>query len=116
MTRFGQALFLVLPAWQRLRDLSLPFWGFVRRRSRLQRLEALRAERRKEARGDRFEVSASDPLNLAGIVTPGARVPAQSAQPLVLRDGVPVDASAGIPSRCQPAIPDRRVLPSRPES
>jgi hypothetical protein len=46
MTRFGQALILVLPAWQRLRDLSLPLWGFVRRRSRLQRLEALRAERR----------------------------------------------------------------------
>ena len=46
MTPFGQALFLVLPAWRRLRDLGLPLWGFVRRRSRLQRVEALRAERR----------------------------------------------------------------------
>jgi hypothetical protein len=46
MTPFGQALFLVLPAWQRLCDLSLPLWGFVRRRSRLCRLEAVRAERR----------------------------------------------------------------------
>jgi len=78
-------------------------------------VETLRAERRKEARGDRFEVSASDPLNLAGIVTPGARVPAQSARHLVLHDGVPVDTATGIPSRGQPAIPDRRVLPSRPE-
>jgi len=46
MTRFAHGLFLVLPAWQRLRGLSLPLWGFVRRRSRLQRVEALRAERR----------------------------------------------------------------------
>ena len=46
MTRFGHALFLVLPGWQRLCDARLPLWGFLRRRSRLQRLEALRAERR----------------------------------------------------------------------
>ena len=46
MTRFGHALFLVLPAWRRLRDFGLPLWSFMRRRSLLQRLEALRAEQR----------------------------------------------------------------------
>jgi ATP-dependent Lhr-like helicase len=52
-------------------------------------VEALRAGRREGARGECFEVSAADPLNLAGILTSGARVPAQTGTRLVLRDGVP---------------------------
>ncbi len=35
-------------------------------------------------------VSACDPLNLVGIVTPGERVPAQQGNRVVFRDGVPV--------------------------
>ena len=35
-------------------------------------------------------VSACDPLNLVGIVTPGERVPAQPGNRVVFRDGVPV--------------------------
>jgi ATP-dependent Lhr-like helicase len=58
-------------------------------------VEALRAERRREPREDRIEVSASDPLNLAGIITPGARRPAQSGQRLILVDGVAIEASPG---------------------
>lgn len=46
MTRFAHALFGILPAWRRLCDQHLPLWGFRRRRSRLHRLEALRAELR----------------------------------------------------------------------
>jgi ATP-dependent helicase Lhr and Lhr-like helicase len=38
-------------------------------------VDALRAERRAAPRDERFDVAASDPLNLAGIVTPGPRVP-----------------------------------------
>jgi ATP-dependent Lhr-like helicase len=35
-------------------------------------------------------VSACDPLNLAGVLTPGPRVPAVLGNRLVCRDGVPV--------------------------
>lgn len=37
-------------------------------------------------------VSAADPLNLAGIVTPGARIPALTGNRLLYRDGVPIAA------------------------
>ena len=36
---------------------------------------SMRAIRRQEGRGDFVSLSAADPLNLTGIVTPGARVP-----------------------------------------
>jgi len=37
MTRFAHGLFLVLPAWQRLRDLGLPLWARDRCRNRIVR-------------------------------------------------------------------------------
>ena len=37
-----------------------------------------------------MSLSAADPLNLAGIVTPGARVPALAGNRLLLADGVPI--------------------------
>jgi hypothetical protein len=46
MTRFGHVLFALLPGWRGLCDKRLPLWGFYRKRARLPRLEALRAERR----------------------------------------------------------------------
>jgi hypothetical protein len=46
MTPFGHAVLVTLPGWRSACDLSLPLWGFARRRSRLPRLEAVRAERR----------------------------------------------------------------------
>jgi ATP-dependent Lhr-like helicase len=61
-------------------------------------VEALRAERRREARGESMEIAASDPLNLAGILTPGPRVPAQSGARLLLVDGRPT-ADPVLPSR-----------------
>jgi ATP-dependent Lhr-like helicase len=41
------------------------------------------------------ELSASDPLNLVGILTPGARVPALLGNRIAYVDGVPVEAEPG---------------------
>lgn len=53
-------------------------------------VEALRAVRRQSAAGETAVVSAADPLNLAGILTPGPRVAASSGHLIVYRDGLPV--------------------------
>jgi ATP-dependent Lhr-like helicase len=50
---------------------------------------ALRAVRRAPREQCWVSLSAADPLNLAGIVTPGARVPALAGNRLLLIDGVP---------------------------
>ena len=51
---------------------------------------AMRDAHRAPAAGTMEVVSACDPLNLVGIVTPGARVPSQPGNRIVFRDGVPV--------------------------
>jgi ATP-dependent Lhr-like helicase len=56
---------------------------------------AMRAVRKQESRGDLVSLSAADPLNLAGIVTPGARVPALTSNRVLYRDGVPVATLTG---------------------
>jgi ATP-dependent Lhr-like helicase len=53
-------------------------------------LEALRAIRREQPAGQIVSVSACDPLNLVGIVTPGPRVPAVLGHRVSYRDGVPM--------------------------
>jgi ATP-dependent Lhr-like helicase len=53
-------------------------------------LEALRAVRREVPSGQAVRLSACDPLNLTGIITPGARVPAMLGQWVSYRDGVPL--------------------------
>ena len=56
-------------------------------------VDALRAVRRAPREGaERIEVSAADPLNLVGVLTPGARVPAVLGNRVAFVDGVPVDA------------------------
>jgi ATP-dependent Lhr-like helicase len=50
----------------------------------------LRAVRRGEKTGQLFGISAADPLNLAGIITSGARVPALASNRIVYQDGVPL--------------------------
>ncbi len=52
----------------------------------------LRSIRKKEAKGELIAISGADPLNLAGILTPGPRITAVTANRLLLRDGVPVAA------------------------
>ncbi len=51
---------------------------------------SMRAIRRQAPKGDFVSLSAADPLNLTGIVTPGARVPALAKNRVLYRDGVPV--------------------------
>jgi ATP-dependent Lhr-like helicase len=50
----------------------------------------LRDLRRRPAVGRMLTVSAADPLNLAGIVTPGGRVPAYVGNRVLYRDGEPL--------------------------
>jgi ATP-dependent helicase Lhr and Lhr-like helicase len=54
-------------------------------------VETLRAMRRRPANGDIVLVAAADPLNLVGILVPGARVSPYSGQVIAYRDGVPVE-------------------------
>ncbi len=49
---------------------------------------ALRRVRREEGRGELACVCGSDPLNLVGIILPGARVPAVASARVLFRDGV----------------------------
>ena len=53
-------------------------------------VESLRAMRNQQPTGEIITVSAVDPLNLAGIVVPGARVPANSGRVVAFRGGVAV--------------------------
>ncbi len=56
---------------------------------------SMRAIRKLEAKGDLVSLSAADPLNLTGIVTPGVRVPALTKNRVLYRDGVPVAMYSG---------------------
>jgi ATP-dependent Lhr-like helicase len=61
-------------------------------------VEALRAARREPKRGEVVRLSACDPLNLVGIITPGPRVAAALPNTVVYEDGVPQLATAGTPA------------------
>jgi len=52
----------------------------------------LRSIRKAPAQGELIAISGADPLNLAGILTPGPRLTAIAANRILLRDGVPVAA------------------------
>ncbi|MEL7448593.1 MAG: DEAD/DEAH box helicase [Pseudomonadota bacterium] len=94
-----------LPTW---RELLLCYWrmeargevrggrfvdGFAGEQFALpDAVGALRAVRRAPKSGQLVSISAADPLNLAGIVLPGERVPAIAAHRLEFRDGVVVAA------------------------
>jgi ATP-dependent Lhr-like helicase len=55
----------------------------------------LRELRREPASGEWVSLSGADPLNLVGILTPGARLPALTGNRLLFRDGLPVASLAG---------------------
>jgi ATP-dependent Lhr-like helicase len=57
--------------------------------ARPEAVDSLRKVRRAEKRDEQAHVSAVDPLNLAGILTPGARIPAVHTNLVVYRDGLP---------------------------
>jgi ATP-dependent Lhr-like helicase len=52
-------------------------------------IDVLRAVRRQKRSGEMVRISASDPLNLVGIVLPGPRIPALSTNTVTYVDGVP---------------------------
>ncbi|MBM7119100.1 DNA glycosylase AlkZ-like family protein [Archangium primigenium] len=52
-------------------------------------VDVARAVRRQEPSGVRVQISAVDPLNLTGVVTPGPRVPATVGNVVLYVDGVP---------------------------
>ncbi|MEI6068626.1 MAG: DEAD/DEAH box helicase [Methylococcaceae bacterium] len=53
-------------------------------------VNALREIRKQSKKGDLIAISAADPLNLTGLVTPGQRIPSQPGQRILYRDGIPV--------------------------
>jgi ATP-dependent Lhr-like helicase len=55
----------------------------------------LREARRRAPDGHYVSLSGADPLNLVGILTPGARLPSLSGNRLLYRDGLPVALLAG---------------------
>jgi ATP-dependent helicase Lhr and Lhr-like helicase len=56
---------------------------------------SLREIRRSPASGEWVSLSGADPLNLIGILTPGQRLSALTANRIVYRDGLPVAALTG---------------------
>jgi ATP-dependent Lhr-like helicase len=78
-------------------------------------LEALRAIRKSSAAptGQELRLSASDPLNLAGIILPGARVPAVPWNFVIFKDGQFVRAIFGRESRSTPTGELTPVLQQR---
>ncbi len=52
----------------------------------------LRALRKTPAPGELIAISAADPLNLSGILTPGPRIASLTGNRILLRDGVPAAA------------------------
>jgi hypothetical protein len=55
----------------------------------------LRDMRRREPTGALLSLSGADPLNLVGVLTPGARLPALRSNRVLYRDGVPIALLAG---------------------
>ncbi len=58
-------------------------------------IDTLRALRKRSPNGTLVSLSASDPLNLVGILTPGARIPALCGNRVLFRDGIPIAARIG---------------------
>jgi ATP-dependent Lhr-like helicase len=53
-------------------------------------VESLRAIRKQELNNETITIAAVDPLNLIGIILPGARISAFSGNKVALIDGAPI--------------------------
>jgi ATP-dependent Lhr-like helicase len=89
--------------------------GFVGEQYALpEAVDALRRVRREERAGERVWVPATDPMNLAGIVTPGFRVPAVPGKGVLFIDGLPSEAPPDprprerVPTALHPLVASRR--------
>ncbi|MFQ5933849.1 MAG: DNA glycosylase AlkZ-like family protein, partial [Dehalococcoidia bacterium] len=70
--------------------------GFVGEQFALpEAIDMLRSLKKSEPTGELISISACDPLNVVGILTPGARVPAVLGNTTVFRDGVPICSTVG---------------------
>jgi len=71
----------------------------------------LRSIRRTSSNGELITLSAADPLNLQGILTPGTRIPAFTENRILFRDGLPVAAleSGEIRNLSDEQIPDSQI-------
>jgi ATP-dependent Lhr-like helicase len=71
----------------------------------------LRSIRKSSSNHELITLSAADPLNLQGILTPGARIPAFTANRILFRDGLPVAAleSREIRKLSDEHVPDSQI-------
>jgi ATP-dependent helicase Lhr and Lhr-like helicase len=71
----------------------------------------LRSIRKSSSNGELITLSAADPLNLQGVLTPGARIPAFTANRILFRDGLPFAAleSGQIRKLSEEHIPDLQI-------
>jgi ATP-dependent helicase Lhr and Lhr-like helicase len=71
----------------------------------------LRSIRKSSSNGELITLSAADPLNLQGILTPGARIPAFTANRILFRGGLPVAAleSREIRTLSDEHVPDPQI-------
>src|SRR6476469_6824767 len=71
----------------------------------------LRSIRKSSSNGQLITLSAADPLNLQGVLTPGARIPAFTANRILFRDGLPFAAleSREIRKLSDEGIPDLQI-------
>ena len=77
----------------------------------------LRRARNAGPSGQEIWISASDPLNLAGILTPGPRVPAAPDRRILLRDGIPVAVQEkGQRTDLRATVVAGRIAPASPGS
>jgi ATP-dependent Lhr-like helicase len=71
----------------------------------------LRSIRKSSSNGELVTLSAADPLNLQGVLTPGARIPAFTANRILFRNGLPVAEleSGEIRKLLDEQIPDSQI-------
>ncbi len=74
---------------------------------------ALRAVRRKPKIEQLVSISAADPLNLVGIVTPGTKVPAFTGNRVLYRDGIPVAIHIGGKTEFLVDVPEKEAWNAR---
>jgi ATP-dependent Lhr-like helicase len=69
--------------------------------ARPEAVEALRAVRKSPKSGELVRVSAVDPLNLTGIITPSPRVASIHTKAVIYRDGIPL-TDANVDAESEP--------------
>jgi ATP-dependent Lhr-like helicase len=73
-------------------------------------VERLREVARSAADGVEVQLSATDPLNLTGVILPGPRIPAQHSRTITLKDGV-LERPALEGSEVEPMLPRQGAIP-----